>query len=87
MDSTIYISYNIIVIIIDRFTKYIRFILFKTIIIVEQLAFLLLRTVFCKNGIPEKLILDRDKLFVSKFIGGLTNILRTKQVILTFFHP
>ena len=87
VDPYTQVSYDIIAIVVDGLTKHVRFVLYKTIIIAEQLAFLLLRTVFCKNRILEKIISDRDKLFISNFIKGLTSAVGIEQAILTSFYP
>ena len=70
----------------NRLIKYARFISYRTIIIIEKLSFLVLRIVFCKNGILEKIISNRDKLFTFKFIRELTQVLGIEQAILTSFY-
>jgi len=54
-------------VIINRLTKYAYFILTLLTIKVEELAYVFIRNVFVAHGILAKLILDRDKLFKSRF--------------------
>jgi len=42
---------------------------------------------FCENGLPLKLISDRDKLFVSHFWKQLTKVTGVKLGMSTAFHP
>ena len=54
-DPIIGLEYDSIYVIIDRFTKY------------AYIVPVLGRTIFVDHGIPDEVILDRDKLFTSKF--------------------
>ena len=47
--------------------KYIYIILYKEASIVEDLVQVLLKIVFIYYKVLDKIILDRDKLFISKF--------------------
>ena len=47
--------------------KYIYIILYKEASIVEDLVQVLLKTVFIYYRVLDEIILDRDKLFISKF--------------------
>ena len=80
-------SYDIITTIIYTLTKYARFISYRIIIIVEELAYLLIREVFAHYSILEYIISDRDKLFISKFNIGLKKVLKIEEGILIIFYP
>lgn len=41
----------------------------------EQLATLFFNEWYCENGLPDEIVCDRDKLFVSKFWGALSKSL------------
>ena len=53
--------------IIKRLIKYMIIIPYKESSIAEELAFAFLREVIAKHGLLKEIILDRDKLFISKF--------------------
>ena len=64
--------------VMNRFTKHAKFISCKTTMTAKQLAFFLLRTMFCKNDISEKIVSNKDKLFTFKFMRGLIQALEIK---------
>ncbi len=61
------ISYNNILVITNRLTKYIYFVNYLKIFNVEDLIYTFLQTIFANHNISAEIILDRDKLFISKF--------------------
>ena len=85
-DSTTKVTYDMIMTMIDEFTKHVKFISCKITMIAKQLVFLLLRTIFSKNEISKKIVSNKDKLFTFKFMRRLTQALETKQTMSTFFH-
>ena len=60
-------KYNSIFVIINWLSKYVYFILCREDITVEEFAYLFYRTVTSRHRIPVEIILDKDKLFKSKF--------------------
>ena len=62
----------------ERLTKYVYIVLYKESSIVEDLAQVLLQTVFLYHGVLDEIILDRDKIFISKFWATLIVLLRTQ---------
>ena len=61
------VVYNAILVIVERLTKYIICILYKEFNNAKELSFAFLREVVAYHGILKEIILDRDKLFISKF--------------------
>ena len=59
--------YDTILVFNDRLTKIAYFVLYKEVLDVEDLAYTFLRTVVANHRLPKEIILDRDKLFTSKF--------------------
>ena len=57
------VSYDTILVIVDRLTKYTHFILYKATLTAEQLGFLVLDRLIRYHGIPKVFVIDRDKLF------------------------
>ena len=61
--------------------------LYKEVSTAEELASQLLRAVFTYHGIPDEIISDRDKLFISKFWTTITALLGIKRKLSTAFYP
>lgn len=59
------VKYNSILVINDRLTKYIYLELYLEALNAEDLAYIFLTVMIVRHGVPEELILDRDKLFIS----------------------
>jgi hypothetical protein len=57
--------YDIIIVIVDRLTKYAYIIPTTETINAGQIANIILRYIVINYGIPSKIISDRDKLFIS----------------------
>ena len=60
------VTYNSILVITDKLTKYGYFILYKESSNTEDLVYVFLRIVVVNYGLLEEVILDRDKLFILK---------------------
>jgi hypothetical protein len=56
-----------ILVIVERFTKYIKFIPLSEGIDTPDLAYTVIKAIMSDFGVPDKFITDRDKLFTSKF--------------------
>ena len=65
------VTYNSILVITDRLTKYGYFIPYKELSNTEDLAYVFLRIVVANHGLLEEVISDRDKLFTSKLWKSL----------------
>jgi len=68
-------------------TKATLFIPCNETITAEETAGLFVKNVFCKYGLPRKIISDRDPRFTSKFTKEVCRILRIAQNISTAYHP
>ena len=42
---------------------------------------------YCENGLPDDIVSDRDKLFVSRFWKALTKLSGVKMKMSTAYHP
>ncbi|KAM0712543.1 hypothetical protein Q7P37_011640 [Cladosporium fusiforme] len=80
-------SYDSILVIVDRFTKFGRFIPFRETWGAEKLAHIFIKNVIANHGTPQTLITDRDKLFTSNFWKALSQELGIKQKLSTAYHP
>ena len=59
--------YNSILVIIDTLTKYTYLELYKEASTAKDLVYIFNKIVITRHGILDKIILDRDKLFISQF--------------------
>jgi hypothetical protein len=80
-------SYDGIMVVTDRFSKYGRFIPYRETWTAVDLAHVFLRNVVANHGLPEQLISDRDKLFTSNFWTALMQHLSVKHKMSTAYHP
>ena len=83
---TMKVKYDMIMTIMNEFTKHTKFTSCKITMTTKQLTFLLLRTIFFENEISKKIVSNKNKLFTFKFMRKLTQVLETKQTTSTFFH-
>ncbi len=80
-------GHDMILVVVFRLTKMALFIpTFKTATSID-LARLFLRNVFSKHGIPQDIISDRGKHFVSNFWSSLCDHLKIKSNLSTSYHP
>jgi hypothetical protein len=61
------ITYDLILIVIDRLTKYAYFIFYKKDLTAEELVYTFNRNIIANYGILKEIISNRDKLFISNF--------------------
>jgi hypothetical protein len=60
-------QHDFILVITDRLTKFGYFLPYRESSIAKELAYIFLRRIVANHGLLKKIILDRDKLFTSKF--------------------
>lgn len=80
-------SYDSILVIVDRFTKFGRFIPYRETWGAKELAHIFVKYVVANHGTPQTLITDRDKLFTSNFWTSLSQELGIKHRLSTAYHP
>ena len=78
--------YNLILIIINRYTKYITVILFNKTYTAIQLGYIFLDRVVRIYGFPKEIILDRDKLFILSYWKTITVQLGVKQKLSIVYY-
>ena len=61
------VTYDLVLVVINRLIKYAYFISYKEGSIAEELIYAFNRNVIANHGILEEIINNRDKLFTSKF--------------------
>jgi hypothetical protein len=80
------VTYNSILVITDRLIKYAYFIFYKEDLIAEELVYIFNKNVIINYGILEKIISNRDKLFISNFWKSLIDQLGIHQKMLTVYY-
>ena len=81
------IEYDSILVIVDSLTKFAYLEPYKEASTAEDLAYIFNKVVIARHGIPDRLVLDRDKLFTSQFWQSLMDQMGTKQKLSTSYHP
>lgn len=76
-----------ILVIVDRFTKYARYLPTRTTLTSEEFAKTMVTQVFTKFGIPRGITSDRGVLFTSKFWETACILLGMKRRLSTAYHP
>jgi hypothetical protein len=61
------VIFDSILVVIDRFTKYGYFILYKESLLIKKLAYAFNKHIIGNYGILREIISDKDKLFTSRF--------------------
>jgi hypothetical protein len=78
---------NMILVVVDRFTKYAHFISLKHPINVQTVAKAFKDNIFKLHGLPTVIVTDRDKIFTSKLWQDLFKSLGVKLYFSTSYHP
>jgi hypothetical protein len=80
-------GYDFILVIVDRFTKYAQFIPLKHPYSASSVARAVFNTIVKLHGMLVSIVLDRDKVFTSKFWTDLFALFDTKLNMSTAYHP
>ncbi len=78
--------YNSILVIIDQYTKFVRYILCQKTINTLELTQLFVRHQFVNKGLPINVVTNRGSLFTSKFQVCLYYYLNVRRGLLTVFY-
>ena len=79
-------TYDAILVMINRLTKYCHIILFKEIYNVKQLKYVMLNRLVQYQEISKEFINDKDKLFIFNYWKTLLSMLKIKFKMSTTFH-
>jgi hypothetical protein len=80
-------KYDSILVLVDRFTKYVRYLPVIKAITAQGVADVLLRQCFLKQGPPDTLLSDRGSVFTSQFWSDICYHLKIDHRLSTAFHP
>ena len=79
--------FNVILVVIDKFTKYGHFIPLAHPFTALQVAQLYMDNVYKLHGLPQVLISDRDKIFTSSVWQSLFKLTDTQLHMSSSYHP
>ena len=79
-------TFDSIIVIVDKLTKYTIIVPFKESYKANQLAFVLLDRLIRDYSIPKSIISDRDKLFISNYWKTLIAAIGAKLRISTVYY-
>ena len=80
-------SYDLILVIVDKLTKMVRYKSVKIMIDALGLAEVIIDVVVRHHGLPDSIITDWGSLITSKFWSSLCYFLEIKRILSTAFHP
>lgn len=80
-------SFNCILVVVDRFTKYAHFIPLSHPYTALQVAVAFMNNVFKLHGLPRAIVSDRDKIFTSNLWRELFKLMGTELQMSSAYHP
>jgi len=80
-------GYNVILVVVDRLTKYAHFIAVKHPYTVASIAQIFMDNVVRLHGLPQSIVSDWDTIFASAFGKELFNLYRIKLALGIAYHP
>ena len=81
------LSYNYILVVVDRFLKEVVFVLCTKEETAYSTAELFRDHVWCQHGLPSTMVSNRGSVFASNFLGELYKLSGIKRKMSTVFHP
>ena len=86
INSVTQVSYDEILVMMNKFSKKTKFVSVKSKQTIEQLTYVLIKKLIITEKMSEFIVFDRDKLFVSKFWTILMIMLDIKKKMFIKFH-
>lgn len=85
-DLPIFEGYSIIMVLVDRISKYVHFIPLSQPYITSKIAHMFLTNIFRLHGMPTSIITDRDPTFTSNFWNELFKLQGTQLKFSSAYH-
>lgn len=79
--------YNVIMVVVDKFTKYAHFIPLAHPFTAIQVAQAYMDHIYKLHGLPQALISDRDRIFTSAIWQNLFKLFDTQLLMSSSYHP
>jgi len=80
-------KHDVILVVIDKFTKYGQFIALAHPFPALQVAQAYMANIYKLHGLPESIISDRDRVFTSKVWQELFRLTNTQLLMSSSYHP
>jgi IS30 family transposase len=80
-------GFSVILVVVDRFTKYIHFVPIKHTYSASSIAQVFMDHIVKLHGIRKSIVCDRDKVFRSLFWTELFKLLKTDLKLSSAYHP
>lgn len=80
-------GFDALMVVVDRFSKYVEFIPTHTTATAADTATLFYTHIVCRHGCPRSIVSDRDSKFLSSFWTSLWTAFGTKLKLGTAYHP
>jgi hypothetical protein len=80
-------NYNVILVVIDKFTKYAHFLPLRHPFTATTVAHVFLDSVYKLHGLPQTIISDRDRIFTSSFWQELFKLADATLHMSSAYHP
>jgi len=80
-------GFTVIMVVVDRLSKYVHFAPLKADYTSVQVAELFMKTMVKLHGFPKSIVSDRDKVFMSRFWKQLFKLSGTSLAMSTAYHP
>lgn len=81
------VCYNCILVVVDKFYKYSHFIPLSHPFTAHSVAMDFMEYVYKLHGLPESIVRDRDRIFVSTFWKELFSMAGTQLNMSSSYHP
>nr|GEW76552.1 hypothetical protein [Tanacetum cinerariifolium] len=78
---------DVIMVVVDMLSKYAHFIRLSHPFTAANIAQAFLDSIYKLHGLPESIVSDRDKVFISAFWKELFKVLKVKLLMSTAYHP
>jgi hypothetical protein len=80
-------GFNAVFVVVDRMGKHGQFIPTTTGLTAEGFAYLFVKHVVCRFGLPDDVVADRDPWWTSDFWKAVSHFLKTKMSLSSSHHP